>query len=473
MNATQIVRPRITVLSPEQMEQIHGYSLEILSSVGVSVHSQQARQLFARALGANASSGDRVRLPRELVDWALQSAPSSVEVYDRAGSLAFRLGDGHSHFGIGTTDLYYQDPESDEVVPFTRKHMQHMVRLGNALPHFEFISTIGILQDLPPAAADLVAVLEMMANTHKPLVILVSETSLFGPALDLLETLHGDLASRPFVIPYLNPITPLSIDQGTADKMFCALGRGLPVVYNNLGSAGSTAPITPAGMLALLNAELLAGLVLSQLIKQGSAIILGALPQFFDMKTMDSFLHPKTFLLNLACAEMMDHYGLPHCGTSGGGTGWGPDLLAAAGQWMNQLTACIGKVGMVPAIGSNLTSLAFSPCSAVLGHEIIAQALLFAEGFDIDDALVGLDEIAQAGPSGHFLTSDLTLRFFRQAHYSSPVFPQLNLDRWQAAGRPQASNLLRDYTRRLLDGLKPPEDWEDLVARGEELIQRA
>jgi trimethylamine--corrinoid protein Co-methyltransferase len=472
MNAAHIVRPHITVLSSEQMDQIHSYSLEILSSVGVSVRSERARQLFARALGPTAFAADQVRLPRELIDWAMRSAPSFVDVYDREGNLAFRLGDGHSRFGIGTTDLYFQDLETDAVAPFGRRHMQQMVCLGNALPNFDFISTVGILQDLPPAVADLYAVLEMVANTTKPLVILVSETSLFAQVLDLVEELCGELATRPFVIPYLNPITPLTIDEGTVDKMFCALERGLPVVYNSLGMAGSTAPITPAGMLALLNAELLAGLTLSQLIRQGSVIILGALPQFFDMKTMDSFLHPKSFLLNLACAEMMARYGLPHCGTSGGGTGWGPDLLAAAGQWMNQLTACIGKVGLVPAIGSNLGSLAFSPCSVVYGHEVITQALIFAEGFAIGDELVRVEEIAQTGPSGHFLTSGLTLELLRQTHYSSRVFPRLNLDRWQERGRPQAIDLLRDYTRMLLDDLKAPSDCQDLVARGEAFIRR-
>ncbi len=104
-----------------------------------------------------------------------------------------------------------------------------LVRLGSALPSFDAISTVGIIQDVPTRASDLYATLEMTANTVKPLVLLISDDDAFGPVLDLLEHLHGDLASHPSIIPYLNPITPLVINRGTVDKMWAAIERGLPI----------------------------------------------------------------------------------------------------------------------------------------------------------------------------------------------------------------------------------------------------
>jgi trimethylamine--corrinoid protein Co-methyltransferase len=183
MSDIDVVKSQITVLSQEQMTRIHAASLQILSTVGIRVDSERARQVFARAIGRTAADG-RVRIPRQLVERALATAPSSVEVYDRRGNPAFRLGspmkngpngEVQTRFGIGVTALYYQDPETDEVVPFTRKHMEMTVRLGGALPSFDAVSTVGIVQDVPPKASDLYAVLEMVANTVKPLVILVSD----------------------------------------------------------------------------------------------------------------------------------------------------------------------------------------------------------------------------------------------------------------------------------------------------------
>ena len=264
--ALNLVQPRLDVLNRGQMQQIHDYSLRILSTSGVRVDSERAQQLFTRAAGAATVDGDRVRISGDLVDWALEAAPATVEVYDQNANLAFRL-PGQARFGVGVTALQYQDPLSDEVTPFARKHMEAMVRLGHVLPSFDAISTVGVVQDVPPNSSDLYATLEMVANTTKPLVILVSDEDVFPRVLELLEHLCGDLASFPFIIPYFNPISPLVINRGTASKMFHAVERGLPFIFSNYGMSGASTPITPASALVLLNAELLAGLTLSQLIR--------------------------------------------------------------------------------------------------------------------------------------------------------------------------------------------------------------
>jgi trimethylamine--corrinoid protein Co-methyltransferase len=213
-------------------------------------------------------------------------------------------------------------------------------------------------------------------------------------------------------------------------------------------------------------------LTLSQLIKESTPIILGILPAFFDMKTMVSFFDPNSILLNLACGEMMAFYNLPHCGISGSGAGWGPDILAGETLCMSHLTGCSSKVGLAPFVGGNFDSLAFSPAAAVYAHEIISQSLRFARGFKLDDVSTALKEIDKAGPGGNFLTSEQTISLFRDAYYTSPIFPRLTLEKWQAQGGPKAGELLRKYTRELLDGLTAPEDHADLIARGEAFIKR-
>ena len=466
-------KPRLTLLSAEQIQQVHADSLEILATTGVRVDSPRARAVFGRAIG-RAAEGERVRIPRETVAWAFSVAPARVAIYDRRGAPAFTLdaaGQEGVRFGIGVTNLYYQEPETDVVTPFTREHMASCTRLGDALPSFDVISTLGVLHDAPPERSDLVAALEMIANTTKPLVVLVSREEAFEPVLDLLAALGGDRAARPFVIPYVNPVTPLVINAGTSDKMFGAIGRGLPIIYSNYGMAGATTPILPAGALALLNAELLAGLVLAQLIREGAPVILGCLPASFDMRTMGSYYGPETMLINLACGELMAHYRLPHCGTSGSGSGWGADLLAADGFWLNHLTACIGTVGLAPFVGGNFDSLVFSPAAVVYADQVIRQARRFASGFTLDPAAVGLGEIDQVGSGGNFLTAEMTLRHFRQADYRSPIFPRLSLEAWQAQGSPKAGDLLRARTVDLLAHAPPPDDHLELLTRGEALIR--
>lgn len=466
-----LAQPRLTLLTQAHVEAVHEASLRILRELGLRVDSERARRVFAKARAGARIEGDRVTFERDLVEWAIRVSPPTVDVFDRRGAHAFRLGEDRTRFGVGVTNLWYQDPETDALSPFHREHMVKGVRLGQSLPHYDVISTLGVLRDLPPEVADLYAVLEMAANSTKPLVLLISDESLFPAALELLDAVHGDVGAMPFVIPYLNPITPLAINEGTSDKLLDSIDRGIAAIYSNYGMAGMTTPITCAGTLALLNAELLAGLVLSQLAREGAPVILGSLPMFFEMKHVVDFYDSQTFLLNLACAEMMAHYRVPHAGTSGSGEGWGPDLLAAGTQWMNQLTSVVGRVGLAPFVGSSLNSKAFSPALTVYGDEVIGQARLFAEGFAVDEASLGVDEaIAALRQEGHFLMSPTTLERYQSAYFQG-TFPHISLEKWEEE-RPVADLLLRERTRDLLAEAEPPDDHDEILARGEAFLSK-
>ena len=207
--------------------------MEILATTGVRLDSPRAWAAFERASGCTVD-GDRVRIPREIVAWALSVAPSALTIYDRRGAPAFTLDGagqegvhfGGARFGIGVTNLYYQEPGTNAVTPFTREQTPRVcTRLGDALPSYDVISTIGVLHDVPMAQADLIATLEMIAETTKPLVLLVSAAEAFGPVLNFVEAVCGDLSARPLIIPYFNPVTPLVINVETSDKMFNAYGR--------------------------------------------------------------------------------------------------------------------------------------------------------------------------------------------------------------------------------------------------------
>jgi len=465
------VRPKLTLLSAEQIQQIHQYALRILSETGVRVDSPSVVEMLEKTKQVKIQ-GRSVRLLPGLVESAIMSAPSTIQIYDRRGNPIFNLGNDRLRFGVGVTALYYQEPVDDNVIAFTREHMRIMTRLGSVLPLYDVISTTGILHDVPACLGDLYGSLEHFANTTKPLVLLVSDENKFAPVLDMFEHLHGSLGERPFVLPYFNPVSPLVMDAGTLLKMEAAVGRELPFIFSNYSMVGASTPLTPAGVLALLLAELLAGLTISQVMKPGVPIVLGMLPAYFDMKSMLNFYDPQSFLVNLACAEMMAHYDLPHCGTSGSGTGWGMDLVSADTYWMSTFSAALTKGGLAPFIGDSLGSKTISPLTVVHVHEIIDQALRFANGFLLDDVQTALDEIAKVGPGGSFLSSPSTLKNYKNGYYVSGVYPRWTMERWQAEGQPEAKQILREKTQDLLAGLTAPDDYDDLMGRGEEFINR-
>jgi trimethylamine--corrinoid protein Co-methyltransferase len=469
------VRPHLALLTEEQKQDIHQYTMNLLANTGVRVDSPSALEMLRKTVGSSMVQERTVRFPIELVEWAINAAPSQIDVFDRRGNPQFTLGgkDDRMRFGIGVTALYYQDPVTDTPELFQRKHMQDMVRLGNKLPHYDVVSTIGIVRDVPEYLTDLYGSLEHFANGIKPLVLLCSDEHKFDDVMQLFESLHGgDLGAKPFIIPYFNPVSPLVMNEGTVDKMKIAIERGLPVIISNYSMSGATTPITPAGTIAVLLAELLAGLTIGQLFREGAPMLLGMLPVYFDMKTLMNFYDPQSILVNLACAEMMELYDVPHCGTSGSGTGWGMDLLAAETYWMNTLTFSLTKGGLAPFVGDTLGSKAISPLTFIYCHEVIDQALRFASGFQLDDVHVGLDEIHKVGPGKSFVSAPTTLKNYKTGYYVNRIFPRWSMEKWIEAGQPHVQKKLSEYAVEYLKDLPAPEDHGELMRKGEEFIAK-
>ena len=469
-----IARPKLNLLDPDQINEVHRYSIRILEETGIKVESKTALEIFAKSDGVKIR-GDVVYIQSELIDHSIKQAPSDIEVFSKSGDSAFRLWKkqgNETHFGIGCTNTWFQDIVSSKVELFTRKHMQHSTKLGDLLDNYDMVSTLGIPSDAPVDKLDLYSTLDMYANTSKPLVLLVSGEEKINKVFDLLSSLHGDISAKPFCIPYVNPITPLVLNETTTDKMIASINHDLPLMYSNYGMYGGTSPASEGGTLALLNAELLAGLVFGQLVKEGSKMILGSLPAAFNMASMVSYYTPTTHLLNLACAEMMNFYEIPHCGTSGSNNGRGADLLASGNLWLNHLSSCIGKIGCAPFVGGNFDSLAFSPTTVVLSNQIIGEAKKYAKGFTLDEQTINLHEIDQAGHGGDYFTSEQTLASLHELSHTDDIWSSLSLDAWIEQGMPRAENDLIQYTQDLYSkAILASEENADIIKKGEEYIE--
>src|SRR5262245_39522767 len=145
------VHPHLAMLSELQKQEIHQYTLKVLETTGVRVDSPSALEMLKDKVGSSMVHDRTVRIPAELVEWAIKVAPRQIQIYDRRGSPQVTIGGegDRTRFGIGVTATYYQEPETDTPVLFQRRHMQDMVRLGNKLPHYDMVSTVGIVRDVP------------------------------------------------------------------------------------------------------------------------------------------------------------------------------------------------------------------------------------------------------------------------------------------------------------------------------------
>jgi trimethylamine--corrinoid protein Co-methyltransferase len=237
------------------------------------------------------------------------------------------------------------------------------------------------------------------------------------------------------------------------DKLLFAATHGVPAVYTPGIMTGGTAPVTVAGTLVTGNAELLSGLVLSQLQAAGAPFIYGGVFTSMDMAS-SVFLYgsPEFYLFNIALAEMAHHYRLPVFGTCGCSDAKVLDEQAAAEAAASTLVATLSGANLIHDIGYLESGLTACFELIVLVDELIGLARRLERGIGLSEEMLALGEIAAVGPGGHFLDREHTVRHFRQELWFPRLFDRRRFDAWNQDGARPLGARLRARVREILAG---------------------
>jgi trimethylamine--corrinoid protein Co-methyltransferase len=465
------------LLSDEQIARLHEASLEILRDPGIRVTTERARTLLLDA-GCGLVGEDRFSIPSEVVERAIDSAPKAFALFDRNGEARVRLGEGRGpYFSPGVTALNYIDPATGEARRYTLRDIADVARLADALPSMDFVTTPGVVRatdELPQPLVNQHEFLAMVTNTTKPLVVLIAGGDELSDIFEMAAAVAGGreaLARKPFLAPYLNPVSPLLFNPETLDKLLLAADWGVPAVLESAPQVGGTSPVTYAGAAALTNAESLAGLVISQLAREGTPFITGAVPMVVDMRTGNSSTGgPLSFSLMIAAAEIARSYGLPCLGVGGGGDAKVDDEQAFLESEFYAVAAALSGFDMVFDVGNIEAGLAHAPTVVAVMDETIAMLRAGLAGFEVDEESLALDTIRAVGVGETYLGQPHTLRHFRDL-WAPTLLSIEDRRRWSDEG----STTLRDRARRKIDEIlrthEVPPLAPEVVAAMREVIE--
>ncbi len=452
------VRPKLTLLSEEQCQRLHEASCQILERTGFRVYHSPALDLLRQA-GAWVK-GDLVRVPREMVDAAIASAPRSFNLYRRGGEEVACILDGeHVYFGPGSDTLRYLDPRTGQRRDFTMADLADCLRVVDALPELAFAMSIGIPRDVPTERYFRHQFSAMIRYTTKPSVVVCNDLADIEAIAAMAAAVAGGmdaLSERPTFLMYTEPTTPLSHALEAVDKLlFCARHR-IPVTHSPAPMIGGTAPITIAGAVALGNAEMLSGLVMHQLTNPGAPFLYGHGVHHLDMKEMISvYGAPEFQLARIMAAEMGRFYKLPVWGYSAHSDSAVLDEQAAIDAQFSIQTALLAKTNLNHDVGYLEAGLANSPEYMVLANELIGMNRAFVQGVQFDEEALALDVIHEVGPGGQFLSHDHTMRHWREL-WTPKLFDRQRLEPWLEKGGKTMRQRIREATLEILESHQVP-----------------
>jgi trimethylamine--corrinoid protein Co-methyltransferase len=456
-NYTGYVSPGFQALSADQMKELHFTSLEILERVGVRFYDQEALALMQRA-GCQLQDGNLLKIPSWLVERSLQSAPKRIMLCDREGRRVMPLEGRNCFFGPGSDCLNIVDHRTNERRSSVLNDVVEGTTVCDYLPNIDFVMSMFYPWDVDQQNADRHQMEVMLLHTRKPIVFVTETFAGCADAIEMAEAVAGGaeaLRRHPFVTCYINVTTPLRHNQESLQKLLFLAGKGLPFVYVPAVRRGITSPMTMAGSIALNNAGQLAGVVLSQLRREGAPIIVcaGGAVQIMDMKTMGTaYAAPDSRLFE---ASLPDYYGLPRWGLAGCSDSKAVDQQAAIEASLTLLVDVLNGCNLIHDVGYLEGGLSGSLEMLVICDEVIGWIKRLVQGLEINEETLALGLMDEVGPDGQFIDTDHTCRHFREDWYPE-LMDRQTYENWAAAGAKTLQERAREKVNKILENHTPP-----------------
>jgi trimethylamine--corrinoid protein Co-methyltransferase len=464
-------KPRLAVLSEEQMEQMHLATLEVLERTGVEISHPRAVEILHG--GGARVEGKRVRIPGWMVEEAIRRAPSRLILGTRDGRRSVFLEGDKVWFGPSVDCIDYLDPLTGERSRFTSEHCRTTSTVADALPNYTWVMTIGMADDVPPDIADRVIARQVLTYCQKPLVFCCKDVQSVRDIYEMYVLVAGGeeaFRQAPSCVHYSEPISPLLYYEPAVDKILYCAEKGIPLINFPAPQGGSTAPATFAGEIVQGSAESLSGLVLAQLVRPGAPFIYGAFATVMDMKTtIFSYGAAEMDLMVAAMAQLAQHYRLPFFGTAGCSDSKFPDAQAGAEAAFSCLSSALSGANLVHDSGWLDHGSVASPAYMVLVHEVLHMVRQYMGGIDVNDETLALDLIDRVGPGGHYLMERHTLQHFREVWYSD-LFDRTIYEQWLRDGGKDFQERLREQTKKAMahePAPLPQEVLDELARMGE------
>ena len=406
------------LLSYADCERIHNACLDVLEETGITVFNERGRELLSEA-GAE-QDGDVIKIPREMVQQALEKAPKRVPVYDRCGSLVMDLHGHNSYFGAGGSTVQYYDEKTETHRPFVLSDCARLARVCDACKHLSFNMAMAHSSDVPVEVRDIYEVATTIYNSSKPIIITANSPENVSLLAEIFKAASGenDIEKYPYGIFYSEPISPLKHASDSLDKVWVAVAAGFPLLYTPAPMAGATGPATLAGNIVLGTAEWLSGLVMVQLYKAGAPVIYGGVFSHIDYKTtIMPYGSPDVQLQTIAIAEMGHYYGLPSFGTAGCSDASTSDPQSSFEAGVSNLLNMMAGANLVHDVGWLASANAASAEQLVINDELIAHCRRLMKGIEVNENTLAVEIIKAVGQQGTYLDQVHTLDNYKNESY--------------------------------------------------------
>ena len=450
------------VVSEDELEAIHQTSLQILEEMGMDFMHDGAREILRQA-GAEVRPGsERVRIPRELILQAIKTCPSEFTLHARNPERNVAIGGKNLAFAQVASPPNCSDMQGGRRAG-NQVDFRNMVKLAQ---RYDIVHCSGGYPVEPVDLHSSVRHLDCLSDIAK-----LTDKAFHAYSLGQARNLDGleiariargisaeQMEREPSLFTIINSSSPLRLDTPMLQGIIEMSSRNQIVMLTPFTLAGAMAPVTIAGALAQQNAEALAGIAFTQLVRPGAPVVYGGFTSNVDMKSgAPAFGTPEYMKAVLAGGQLCRKYGIPYR-TSNVNAANTVDAQAAY-ESVFSLWALMQGGGnfIMHSAGWMEGGLTCSFEKFILDCDLLQMVAEFLTPLDVTPAGLAMDAIREVGPGGHYFGTAHTLERFETAFYSPILSDWRNFETWQEAGSPTAYQKANAVWQRELAAYERPE----------------
>ncbi|ABA79001.1 trimethylamine methyltransferase [Rhodobacter sphaeroides] len=467
--------PNFEILNEEALQIIEWNAETVLEEIGVNFLENPAALQRWRDAGADVR-GERVHIPRGLARKLCATAPSSFTQHARNPERNVEIGGKNLVLAPVYGPPFVRDREGGRRYA-TMQDFRNFVKLGYMSKWLHHSGgTVCEPTDVPVNKRHLDMLHAHMTLSDKPFMGSVTEPSRAEDSVEMAKLLFGaDFVDRNTVMTSLvNINSPLTFDATMMGALEVYAAANQAAIVSPFIVGGAMAPVTVAGTLTQVLAEVLAGVAYSQLIRPGAPVIFGAFVTSIDMNSgAPTFGTPEASHITYGAGQLARRLGLPY---RSGGSFCGSKLpdAQAAYETANSLNMALlsGVNFMLHACGWLEGGLVSSYEKFVMDADQLGTLHHLAQGVSVDENGQGMDAIREVGPGGHYLGCAHTQANFKSAFWRSDLFDYKPFETWEEEGARDTETLASARVKKLLGDYQQPaldegvaEALADYVAR--------
>jgi len=450
--------PPCEAMTQEQVLRIDAASMAILEEVGIVFRDPIALADWRR-VGADVR-GERVHLDRELIRTLIASIPSRWTYLARNPARSLPFGGKHSIFVPmgGAPFIRGLDNERRWATLADLQMLQKLTHMSPAL-HSTSHHIIEPM-DVKVSYRHMEIAYSSMKYSDKTFMGMATTGRNAEDVLDMCAILFGSevMETTPVVTGNANCNSPLIWDEAMLSAIRAFSSRNQPILCSPFALGGANTPASVAPTVAQLNAEALAALAYTQVVRKGAPAIYGHFLSTVSMKSGAPMAGtPEISLMNLMIGQMARHYDVPW--RSSNLLGGSKIFDAQAGYESAMTLNAVLQAGanyIWHSAGWNEAGMQCSVAKFVVDADMCAMGYRMSEGVRWDDFDEGLQAVRDVGPGGHYLGHPHTQANFERAYYMPKHFDNNSIEQWEAEGRLDTTDRALSYARKLLNDYEEP-----------------